>query len=304
MIVILCLALALRVEAFPTESKPLQAEASQAFGVDANGTAIATVKGPARGGKSKKGKKIKNTMKKSKTNKNTKTNSKTKSKTNKNTKQQRKKGKGSSPQIGRTQVSAPAAAAAAPPPAPLTAKERQDVLDIHNFYRCKHGADEVTWNSDVADGALEFTWNKNDINHENPETLQKIPAGENIGQLSNSREWLHVKIVQLWYNEIAMCSPSPEDFGDDGCNDFKKRTYHFTALIWAGVKSIGCAKNQAGDIFLCRYYSTAKPSADTANMANMFKRNVLPQESDPRISEGSCELTDPLSDQLGLNQPE
>jgi hypothetical protein len=92
------------------------------------------------------------------------------------------------------------------------------------------------------------------------------PAGENL-----ARGYGDIKSVNAgWYNEIKDCGPFP------GCKQGKTGVIgHFTAMIWKGVKEIGCGINKAKRLYVCRYKAGDKLNRDTPNMGGGYTANVL-----------------------------
>jgi len=71
--------------------------------------------------------------------------------------------------------------------------------------------------------------------------------------------------TQAWYSEVADCDSFP------GCGGHG--TGHFTAMIWHGVREIGCYTNSR-KVQACRYRSGDTKSCDTANMGGCYDENV------------------------------
>merc|ERR1719326_1562953 len=86
--------------------------------------------------------------------------------------------------------------------------------------------------------------------------------------------------VNEWYSEVENCDRFP------GCEKSKtpgKHVGHFTAMIWKGVKEIGCATHKGSNgawYYVCRYASGPKLSFETANMGGGYKKNVFQQSKD------------------------
>jgi hypothetical protein len=73
----------------------------------------------------------------------------------------------------------------------------------------------------------------------------------------------------MWYDEIKDCGPFP------GCKDGKRGvTGHFTAMIWDGIKELGCYANPHG-IRACQYKGGDSLGCSSANMVNNYKKNVF-----------------------------
>ncbi len=86
------------------------------------------------------------------------------------------------------------------------------------------------------------------------------PAGENlaIGYITGAQA------IDGWYSEIAHWAFDPGDgTGNSGT------TRHFTAMVWNGVKKLGCGLYASTKIWVCRYKAGDTLSLDTPNMAGM-----------------------------------
>jgi len=85
--------------------------------------------------------------------------------------------------------------------------------------------------------------------------------------------------VSMWYDEVNACGPFP------GCRDGSRGvTGHFTALIWNGVREIGCTRNRF-NIVACRYKGSDRLDCTTPNMGGSYNTNVF----SPVKSRAECE---------------
>lgn len=173
-----------------------------------------------------------------------------------------------------SQVPAPSANRTGPPAVEallaISPEEKEIWLQETNVYRCMHGTDMVTWDDAVYQNAQQYVNGLTSMKHSNPYQIPPPagPAGENLasGQPSIQR------VVQDWYEEVNCCEHLPgcaTSTGGHGC----ATTGHFTALVWAGVKKIGCAKNSR-KIYICRYWSGPYVDKDSANMRGYHVENV------------------------------
>jgi len=154
---------------------------------------------------------------------------------------------------------------------------QEAVLKLHNQFRCMHGAPAVTWSAKVAEGARTYIAHLSRLQHDNSYQLAPPhgPAGENLAFRSPSIDI--ARDVHGWYDEVQFCQKRSGGFSDGcqrGANGFP--TGHFTAVVWRGVTKIGCAKNNANTILICRYWSGNELSTSTANMQGHYVQNVLP----------------------------
>lgn len=91
------------------------------------------------------------------------------------------------------------------------------------------------------------------------------PAGENL--FSASWAASPQEAVDMWYDEVHDCATGAQF--TDGCAQpaAGKMTGHFTAMVWKGVKEIGCAfSDLKAGLIICRYKAGNSLSNDTPNM--------------------------------------
>merc|ERR1711904_69877 len=136
-----------------------------------------------------------------------------------------------------------------------------------------HGVPPVKWSSAVAKSAQEWA-NKGKYEHSLSYNVPSPagPAGENLALG-------HETIAQAnwaWYNEVKDCVEFPGCRGPKGQGKNGAAIGHFTALIWRGVKEIGCgtSKVDGRDMYVCRYRSGPKKDCNTPNMGGCYKQNV------------------------------
>lgn len=181
-----------------------------------------------------------------------------------------------------------AAAAASATMRPATAAERKEFVDTHNMYRCMHGAPAVKWSDAVAADVVSYVSPMTQMKHSQSYNIKPPagPAGENIYWSSGSGTAANA--VKAWYNEVNDCNGGPSGF-TDGCARGKGTTGHFTAMIWAGVKEIGCgfSNSKAPTVILCRYKAGNSLSSDTPNM-NKNSGNYKNQVFTRKKSESQC----------------
>jgi len=166
-----------------------------------------------------------------------------------------------------------------------TAEEKKAFLDWTNSYRCMHGVAPVAWSDDVAANAAKYIGPMTSMEHSDSYNLRPPagPAGENLYWASavdkSSNFGTAAGAVQAWYSEVNYCRGGPTRF-TDGCERGTKSTGHFTAMIWKGVKSIGCAFSNSVKpiVIICRYKAGDKLNLDTPNMKSTgnYKLQVLP----------------------------
>merc|ERR1711971_709520 len=131
-----------------------------------------------------------------------------------------------------------------------------------------HGVPAVEWNDDVAADANSYISPMTDMVHSQSYNLSPPagPAGENLAWSSAGLS--AADAVQMWYDEVNFCKGGPEHFTDGCADDEHGVTGHFTAMIWEGVKEIGCAFSDSSGptVVICRYKSGDSLSLDTPNM--------------------------------------
>ena len=91
-----------------------------------------------------------------------------------------------------------------------------------------------------------------------------------------------------WYSEVGRCAGFP------GCEKSTGGAVgHFTAMVWKGVKELGCGINAAKRIYVCRYKAGDRLSSDTPNMQGAYKANVLAANGKTEAECAGTTTTDP-----------
>lgn len=137
----------------------------------------------------------------------------------------------------------------------MTHDESEAVVEKHNYLRCKHGAQPLAWDWEIADAAQEFA-DKGDFGHNSPTTY-----GENIAW---GYDMSGVKATELWYGEIS------ETFAATGkAMMFMPEYGHYSQLVWNASTSLGCgsAFRNGRDLVVC-WYSPA------GNLPDQFGEQV------------------------------
>jgi len=159
----------------------------------------------------------------------------------------------------------------------MTAAEKEEILAATNTKRCMHGAPPVTWSDPVTEHLEQFISGQSmqTMKHDNCYQLQPPygPAGENL--FAGSQKYPPAQAVESWYSEVNDCQGGPTGF-TDGCQNGVggKPTGHFTALVWKGVKKIGCAYSNNNQVIGCRYWSGDSLSSATPNMGGSYVSQV------------------------------
>lgn len=182
-----------------------------------------------------------------------------------------------------------------------TETEQEELLVAHNTRRCQHGAAPLAWSEPVAADAEAYTGPLTQMAHSDCYSVPPPagPAGENIYWTSASAQGANA--VEAWYSEVNNCIPSPEAF-TDGCRQGNGVTGHFTAMIWTGVRELGCAFSNDGHIVLCRYKANDQLDNDTPNM-NGGSGNYIPHVLPLSRSASECDDLNDAEAQMGGSSP-
>jgi hypothetical protein len=143
----------------------------------------------------------------------------------------------------------------------------------HNIFRCMHDVPAVVWGEEVYQDCKGTFENQAEMEHSDCYGVPPPagPAGENL--FSASYAGTPLESAQAWYSEVADCGAFP------GCSSGATGTVgHFTAMIWNGVREIGCFANTY-NLAACRYKGEDFKSCNTpnyggqeGNVQNVFKR--------------------------------
>jgi len=172
----------------------------------------------------------------------------------------------------------------------------------HNHFRAKHGADPVTWDSDLAAKAEKWAnklKDKDSMFHSDcyAGTGDMWPAsGENLAwgygacnpavgdggpALYTNDDYDQHCAVASWYGEYYLWRGSGNWQQAQGIG-------HFTAIVWKGVDAIGCA--QAGKYFVCEYGSKQCKAHEKYGGSDCWSSNPshLPNFNSGTCSGGAC----------------
>jgi len=156
------------------------------------------------------------------------------------------------------------------------AAEMQEVLDVHNMYRCMHGVPSMTWDEDIAANAQAWA-DAGNYEHSRPED-RDLP---NIGEVGENLAWGYptrtgLDSVEAWYDEIVDTDGTPDNCGD--ATSPGKAVCHYTQVVWMLSTKLGCGKGKAkvtypsatydGDFWVCQY-------GPAGNYNGEFASNVL-----------------------------
>jgi len=160
-------------------------------------------------------------------------------------------------------------------------------LKAHNYFRCRHGQNALTWDSTIVASATSWadTCPSQGSNpaHTRPDGTSAYAltpsCGENVAAGYQSPE----AAVEAWYSEITDpgYTPGTVDQPPEG-------TGHYTALIWAATTKLGCAQNACASatpspVHVCHYTDTPPNYGfDAAYFAN------VPQSNTETATEVAC----------------
>lgn len=145
----------------------------------------------------------------------------------------------------------------------------QEILDEHNRRRQVHSAQNLTWDPELVQFAIDYASDAFDCNN-----VQLIhsegPYGENLaaGYVGGRDP------VTAWYDEIEIY-----DFDNPG---YDRETGHFTQLVWRATSRLGCAMitcdNSWRQYTICEYSESRGNIIGTNSSSgnSYFVDNVLP----------------------------
>ncbi|GAA5955140.1 hypothetical protein JCM3765_003206 [Sporobolomyces pararoseus] len=151
----------------------------------------------------------------------------------------------------------------------------KDTLRAHNDLRAKYKAGPLTWNTDLAAAAQQWT-DKCIYQHGQG---RNIGAGENIAAYTGSDNVLGA--IKMWSDEASQYK-----WFSPGYSDI---TGHFTQQVWAATTQIGCAQTKCGTLqfpgkpswsnayyYVCEYKTAGNVVGDTPeDTVKIFAANVL-----------------------------
>lgn len=162
-------------------------------------------------------------------------------------------------------------------------KEMQDVLDLHNLYRCMHSVPLLVWDDALAQSAQ--AWADNGRYEHAPAQLRVVDGtrvGENIAW-GSSVFTSGIDSTKAWYCEIVCTDPYGSANGPEDSKHDSEAIGHYTQLVWKASTKLGCGKGKAivngnqGDYWVCRYSSPG-------NVLGSFEVNVVT----PVVGVGAC----------------
>lgn len=124
------------------------------------------------------------------------------------------------------------------------------VLDLHNKARAEVGSPPLVWNAALArdaQGWADVLAKRGTLDH-----AERIEEGENLW-LGTRGAYTFEEMVGSWVEEKTFYKPGR--FPDVVVRGDWSEVGHYTQLIWADTREVGCAiaSNAADDFLVCRY---------------------------------------------------
>lgn len=131
----------------------------------------------------------------------------------------------------------------------FTQAEAQEMLDLHNKFRCAVGTPPILWNAALQCQAQKTQNSIGRFSHSSSYDLD-ISSGENLatGTKPSQAAW-------MWFTEYTQSSVRG----------------HFTAMVWKRATHIGCGIQRSGNGVIRCQYAASPPNFGGASD---FKRNV------------------------------
>eukprot|EP00746_Dinoflagellata_sp_MGD_P019273 gnl/MRDRNA2_/MRDRNA2_144777_c0_seq1.p1 gnl/MRDRNA2_/MRDRNA2_144777_c0~~gnl/MRDRNA2_/MRDRNA2_144777_c0_seq1.p1 ORF type:complete len:256 (-),score=46.35 gnl/MRDRNA2_/MRDRNA2_144777_c0_seq1:35-802(-) len=158
-----------------------------------------------------------------------------------------------------------------PPPVPgsMSSTMRDKFLDLHNVYRCMHGAGSLVWDEDIARNAQKWAnRGKYQLAPTSALYVRGYLMGQNVGM---SRAGMDPsRVVAMWYAEVQRTNNGRVS------NSNTRGMRAYSQVTWRATKRVGCGIGP-GHIVVCHY-------APAGAVAGGFERNTYPRVS----SESTC----------------
>lgn len=136
----------------------------------------------------------------------------------------------------------------------LTYAQNKEALAIHNYFRKIHGAPDLEWSDNITRSAQDWA-NKCSFTHSSSIYGENLALGH--PSINNA--------VNAWYSENRYYNYSRPGFSTT--------TGHFTAIIWASTRRLGCAlgdcPNNKPKLWVCQY-------DPPGNYNSRFVTNIFP----------------------------
>mmetsp|Transcript_92871 Transcript_92871/g.267167 ORF Transcript_92871/g.267167 Transcript_92871/m.267167 type:complete len:557 (-) Transcript_92871:98-1768(-) len=151
----------------------------------------------------------------------------------------------------------------------LTQAEKDEMLEVHNKYRCLHGLGQTSlvWDEGLAaDGqAWADQLAASGQFYHNSAELQSKGQGENLAmRWGSSTPYAALPAASAWYNEIQYTSPYGAPASSDcskSCREGVENEMlgHYTQMLWVDTTMLGCGRAQGvyqskpSFVWACRY---------------------------------------------------
>ena len=126
------------------------------------------------------------------------------------------------------------------------------MLEAHNKYRTELGIDKLKWSNKIAKSAKKWALELKKRNCEMKHSPREFRSGygENLAWNAGYKA-TPSGVVDLWGSE-------KKDFNykTKKCNGSWSPCGHYTQIIWADTRKVGCAMVECGDeqIWVCQYF--------------------------------------------------
>mmetsp|Transcript_97003 Transcript_97003/g.190475 ORF Transcript_97003/g.190475 Transcript_97003/m.190475 type:complete len:260 (+) Transcript_97003:49-828(+) len=147
---------------------------------------------------------------------------------------------------------------------------KTEVLDLHNIFRCRHGAPPLVWSISLEKNAKR--WAATGRGHMSPPYLRADIAGfemvgENVARdiKNHTGDYSPTWAVEMWYSKKP---------ANATVIDSSHETDPFTQLVWKSTTEIGCGLNRGLGVFVCQY-------GPTGNTFGNFAAEVGNETDDP-----------------------
>nr|XP_006824134.1 PREDICTED: low-density lipoprotein receptor-related protein 2-like [Saccoglossus kowalevskii] len=135
------------------------------------------------------------------------------------------------------------------------------LLEAHNYFRCLHGVGALSWNTTLALKGQRVAQNNSESGKLEHTSLYDYGENLAVTRMEDMSYATGYGFVKLWYDEIKHY-----DYSKPG---YALETGHFTQVVWADSKTLGCGAVDDGnrDWLACEY-------SPPGNYNNQFSSNV------------------------------
>ncbi|HYJ52630.1 MAG TPA: CAP domain-containing protein [Allosphingosinicella sp.] len=140
-----------------------------------------------------------------------------------------------------------------PTPYPRADGLAESLLAIHNRERAEVGVPPLVWDSRLAAAAASYVPELVDLGDlEHSDEAMNGETGENLA-MGTDGDYSPEELADLWVEERSAFVPGV--FPNVSRTGDWSEVGHYTAMVWRGTRSVGCAVGAGGgDLYLvCRY---------------------------------------------------